>query len=282
MTTEVPSKGGDSAIVPIGSMLLDHIYNQPCGSLAEIPDDSVDVVVTSPPYNLSYKTQKNKKHNMSGYDAFDDHLPQPEYEAEQIELLNACCRVLKPGGSIFYNHKERQVKGVAISPFRWVLKCKCELFQTIVWDRGSTHNIDTVRLYPTEEYIFHLRKPGCRPRFNPKCAKWTKIWDVSYEETRRIGHPAPFPVLIPLRCLKMADVQPGDVVLDPYLGAGSTCVAAVEMGAHWIGYEISAEYITLARKRIAWAKRIRDMWTVPPPAKPEVNTQDIFAANPAC
>ena len=265
-------QGGWEMILP-----LDHICHQPCGALTEIPDDSIDAVVTSPPYNLSQKPQPGKKHNINGYGAFDDHIPQDEYEAQQVQLLNACCRVLKPGGSIFYNHKERQHKGAAISPFRWVLKSKCELVETIIWNRGSTHNIAPVRLYPTEEYIFHLRKPGCRPRLNRKCAKWTKIWDVSFTETRRIGHPAPFPVRLPLRCLQMADVRPGDVVLDPYMGSGSTGVAAVEMGAHWVGYEISAEYIELARKRIAEAKQMQDMWTVPPPTKPKMSTQDIFA-----
>ncbi|MDM8004615.1 MAG: site-specific DNA-methyltransferase [Phycisphaerae bacterium] len=261
-------------------MLLDHIYHQPCGLLAEIPDDSIDAIVLSPPYNLSYKPQPAKKHNINGYDTFDDHLPQDQYEADQIELLDACCRVLKPGGSVFYNHKERQAKGVAISPFRWVLKSKCELVQTIIWNRGSTHNIDPVRLYPINEFIFWLRKPGCRPRFNRACAKLTNIWEIGFEETRSIGHPAPFPVLIPLRCLKMAGVQAGDVVLDPYMGSGSTGVAAAEMGAHWIGYEISADYIRLARNRIAEAKQMRDMWKVPP-AKPKMTGQDISVAGTA-
>jgi site-specific DNA-methyltransferase (adenine-specific) len=258
-------------------MLLDHIYHQPCRTLAEIPDNFIDAVVTSPPYNLSYKARPGKKHNMSGYDNFDDHIPQGQYEAEQIRLLDACCRVLKPGGSVFYNNKERQVDGAAIAPHRWVLKSQCELVQTIVWDRGSTHNIDPVRLYPTDEYIFHLRKPGCPPRFNPACAKWSKIWDVSFEETRRINHPAPFPVMIPLRCLQMADVQSGDVVLDPYMGSGSTAVAAIEMDAHWIGYEISATYIDLAMARIRQALVEKRLWAPHSEATTKPAPKDIFA-----
>jgi site-specific DNA-methyltransferase (adenine-specific) len=261
---------------PGTAVLLDHIYNQPCGTLAEIPDNSVDAIVTSPPYNLSYRPQPGKKHNMSGYDGFNDHIPQDQYEAEQIQLLDACCRVIKPGGSIFYNHKERQVEGVTISPYRWVLRSRCELVQTIIWNRRSTHNIDPVRLHPVTELIFWLRKPGFPPRFNRDCGKWTSIWDISFEETRRIGHPAPFPVMIPLRCLQMAGVQPGDVVIDPYMGSGSTAVAAVLMSAHWVGYELSAEYIDLAMTRVGRELTEKRLWT--PPEKPVMAMpRDIFA-----
>ena len=182
-------------------MKIDHIYNQPCGAMEEIPNDTIDCIVTSPPYNLSHKAQRNKKHNIAGYDGFDDRLPQEEYEEQQVRLLDACVRVLKPGGSIFYNHKERMLRGVAIPPHRWVLRSTAELVQTIVWNRVSTHNVDSVRLYPTVEYIFRLRKPGCPPRFNKKCAKWTLVWEVSFAETRHNAHPAPFPVELPARLL---------------------------------------------------------------------------------
>ena len=80
-------------------MKLDHIYNKPCGGLTEIPDDSIDVVVTSPPYNLSEKkSERNKLHNMVGYDGFDDNLPEDEYQKQQVQLLNSCCRVIKETG----------------------------------------------------------------------------------------------------------------------------------------------------------------------------------------
>ena len=108
-------------------MKIDHIYNQPCGDMEEIPNDAIDAVITSPPYNLSYKPQRNKKHNIAGYDGFDDHIPQKEYEEQQVRLLDACVRVLKPGGSIFYNHKDRISGGVTISPHRWVLRSRAEL-----------------------------------------------------------------------------------------------------------------------------------------------------------
>ncbi len=224
-------------------MRLNHVYHKPCGELEEIPDSSIDAVVTSPPYNLAYKKQPGKKHNMSGYDSFSDSLPQDEYEAGQIRILNACARVLKPGGSIYYVHKERTVNGVAITPHRWVLKTEPELVETIIWDRGSTHQVDPVRLYVTHEYILHLRKPGCPPRFNRKCAKWGKVWRIGFSESRRNAHPAPFPRELVSKCLEMCDLPKGSIILDPYMGAGTTAVVAVNRDMKFIGYEISKKYI---------------------------------------
>ena len=74
-------------------MKIDHIYNQPCGAMEEIPDDTIDVVVTSPPYNLACRSKNNKKHNIV-YDEFDDHVPQDQYEDEQVAILDSCARVL--------------------------------------------------------------------------------------------------------------------------------------------------------------------------------------------
>ena len=75
------------------------------------------------------------------------------------------------------------------------------------------------------------------------------IWDILPESARRVGHPAPFPVELPRRLIELYTFE-GDLVLDPFLGSGSTAVAAVETGRHYIGYELSAEYIELAERRI--------------------------------
>lgn len=65
-------------------MILNHIYHKPCADLNELPDESIHTVVTSPPYNLSYKRQRSKKFNLDGYGTFDDHLPEPEYQNQQL------------------------------------------------------------------------------------------------------------------------------------------------------------------------------------------------------
>lgn len=176
-------------------MKLDYIHHQPCGGLSEIPDDSIDVNVTSPPYNISQsKKQRNRLHNMTGYDGFDDAVPEDEYQRQQIELLNACCRVLKPAGSMFYIHKPRHVDGVEISPHVWINRSDCVLYQTIIWNRKSTHNHDFRHQWPIHEYIFHLIAPKSKPRLRKSSAKETSIWSISFSETKDNAHPAPFPL----------------------------------------------------------------------------------------
>ena len=112
-------------------MKLDHIYHKACGGLSEIPDNSIDVIVTSPPYNLSEKkSQRNKLHNMTGYDGFDDHIPEDVYQQQQVELLNDCCRVIKSTGSIFYVHKPRHVDG----PINFITKMRiCKHLKQLFW-----------------------------------------------------------------------------------------------------------------------------------------------------
>jgi len=236
-------------------MKLDHIYNKPCGDLREISDDSIDVVVTSPPYNLSEKkSQRNKLHNMTGYDGFDDDIQEDQYQEQQIQLLNDCCRVIKKTGSIFYVHKPRHVDGIEISPHSWIDRSDCILYQTIIWNRKSTHNHDPRHQWPIHEYIFHLVAPDSKPRLRQSCAEWTSIWSINFSETRNNAHPAPFPLKLVLRCLQWCDPPPGGIVLDPYMGSGTTAVVAVEEGLHFVGYEISKNYISIAHNRIATAR----------------------------
>lgn len=241
-------------------MILDHIYNTKCDSMQELPDESVDCVITSPPYNLSAKKpQKHKRHNMVGYDGFGDHIPEHEYQQQQVELLNACCRVLRPAGSLFYNHKPRHVDGIEINPHTWIERSDCELYQTIIWNRKSTPNHERRHQWPVQDYIFHLYRPRQLPRVNLTCANWTSIWSIDWSETRRNAHPAPFPHELVARCITLADCQEGDIVLDPYMGSGTTAVVAVEHGLQFVGYEISSRYIKHAMNRIRRARTERRM-----------------------
>lgn len=232
------------------------IYDGPCRDLCELPDESTHVVVTSPHYNISYNRQRSKKHNLDGYGAFDDRMPEEEYQDQQVALLDACGRVLTRYGSVFYNHKDRRKDKRTRSPMEWILRVpNLELYQTIVWDRLSSHNVDPIRMPPTIEYIYWLCKPGQIPRFDKACRKWGLVWRFSpHAETGRIDHPAPFPVAIPMRCIMMSAPNPGDIVLDPYLGSGSTAVSATHLGLLYVGYEINGDYTALAERRIEAAR----------------------------
>ncbi len=237
-------------------MIQNHIYLKACGDLSELADESVHCVVTSAPFNISYRRQKSKSFNLNGYGNFCDAIPEDQYQDQQVAILEALGRVLTVDGSVFYDHKDRRKNGRTISPHEWIGRVKAlSLYQTIVWDRGSSHNVDPIRQPPTTEYIYWLCKPGHKPRFNKACRQWGLVWRLCpHAETGRIDHPCPFPLAIPLRCIMMSGATGNDVVLDPYAGSGTSLVAATILGLPYIGYEINSDYITLAKQRIAEAR----------------------------
>jgi len=250
MTTEMASSADGNGLV------RDAIYQQPCGSLVEVPDCSVDCIITSPPYNISQaKPQRAKLYNLVGYGpACSDRLPEDEYRDMLVTALTACRRVLKDQGSCFLNMKPVVKDGEMVLPFGYVEAAGWATYQVIVWDRKSTHNHDLTHLYPVYEWVLHLCQQGQRPRVNPVCAAWTNIWRLNWAETRNIGHPAPFPEELVYRCISLADVPANGVVLDPFCGSGTTLAVAAEMGLHYIGYEIEQQYIQIAENRIAQAR----------------------------
>ena len=220
--------------------------------LKTLKADSVDVGVTSPPYNK----QENKKgwlvknvkyHNVS------DKKDEDAYQEEQIQVLNELYRVIKPGGSFFYNHKIRWEKGDMSHPVEWLKKTKWILRQEIIWDRMIAANIRGWRFWQTDERIYWLYKPMKNDKIGKellsKHALLTSIWRFTPE--RNNSHPAPFPVLLPLRCIySVLDDKKEAVVIDPYVGSGSTAIAAKLLGHNYVGIDISKEYIELAKSRL--------------------------------
>ena len=217
-----------------------------CIELAKgLEDNSINCTVTSPPYN---------KCGVGGglfrkieYAAFDDTLPEDEYQEQQIELLNILFDKTKEGGSLFYNHKVRYFRGDAISPWAWLTKTKWNIREEIVWNRGSGPEISGYRFIQTDERIFWLCKGSKHPRLPRKCAEWTSVWKFGPE--MKNPHPAPFPIIMPLRCIQAVMSEPG-LVLDPYSGSGTTGLAAVLLGHKYIGFDLSDSYHDMARERI--------------------------------
>lgn len=213
---------------------------------------SVDIGVTSPPYNK----QENKKgwlvKNVR-YDSVSDRKTEQEYQKEQIKVLDELYRVTKHGGSFFYNHKVRWEKGELLHPMQWLASTKWTIRQEIIWDRMIAANIRGWRFWQTDERVYWLYKPISGQKIGKEIssrhALLTSIWRFSPE--RDNPHPAPFPVVLPLRCIySVLDEQPKAVVIDPYLGSGSTAIAAKLLGYDYIGIDISKEYINLAKKRL--------------------------------
>ena len=129
--------------------------------MKEILNNSIDMIITSPPYNLgnSHHTG-NKRHK-----TYDDNLSEIEYQKWQIKILEECYRILKDNGSMIYNHKNRIKKGVQITPYEWLLKTPFVIKQELVWFNGS-QNFDKIRFYPMTERIYWLTKSSKTKLFN--------------------------------------------------------------------------------------------------------------------
>lgn len=234
-------------------------YELKCGDalavLKTMESESVHLVVTSPPYNktglngakpLSRNEAWRANRNIS-YGDFNDDMPESEYQAQQVEVLNECHRVLVNGGALCYNHKVRVADFKAIHPIEWVIKSNLTFRQQIVWDRNGTANRAPIRFAATTELIFWLFK-GDKPRvFNEECFAFGEVWKFRHDTDNK--HPAPFPEQLPRRCI-LALSNPDDVVLDPYSGSGTTLKVAIQEGRNAIGIELNPAYVAESRTRI--------------------------------
>jgi len=223
-------------------------------------NEFIDCGVTSPPYN-------NKKigggiFRKIEYDNFDDNMNEEDYQLKQIDILNELYRLIKPGGSFFYNHKLRYVKGDIIHPWVWLNKTDWHIRQEIIWNKKTAVEVGGYRFYQKEERIYWLYKPVndniIGKRLEGKDARLGSIWEVLPD--RKNSHPAPFPLEIPLRCIMsvMRNVSNG-IVINPYMGSGTTAVAARLLKHNYIGIDNSQTYIDKANERIYNYKQYSDI-----------------------
>lgn len=248
---------------------FDNIYKcDVLDGLRNLPDKCIDVIITSPPYNKyglqgRHKAANWNKNIIYGGDINIDNIPEVQYQKWQIEILNECYRVLKDDGSMFYNHKNRIHHGTIYNPYSWVSLSKFNVYQEIIWERNGTPNFDNIRYLPTTEKIFFLTKG--KPSFvRSKSTQYKgEVWRIG--QKRNTEHPAPFPIELPdniLQCIPNNLFN--KVVLDPFMGSGTTAVSAVKHGFHYIGFELFDEYIDMANKRIKEIKNenIADGYTL--------------------
>ena len=208
--------------------------------MRRLPDESIDLVVTSPPYNLR---SGGRCRGWPGYDGYGDDLPHDEYVAWQQECLREMHRVIKPTGAIFYNHAPRIHQGV-----QWRHEDILEPFdvrQTVIWHRAGGKNHNPHYITPSYEYIYVMAKSGFRV-----ATDWTMgdVWKMGQEKRRWIPEVPAFPVELPQNAIRATGAK---VVLDCFMGSGTTAVAAVLEGADYIGIEQSARYCAVARERVA-------------------------------
>ena len=230
-------------------MKLNHIYQGDCLEvLKEFPDESVDLIITSPPYNLGNDHHTgNKRHQ-----AYNDDMRERGYQEWQIKVLSELYRVLRPEGSLMYNHKNRIKKGKQISPYEWLFKTPFVIKQEIVWINRS-QNFDKIRLYPWTERVYWLTKSPKTKMFN--VLNHHDVFD--WNEWKPVGtkgkHTRAFPVQM---VQDLASCFPdAQIILDPFMGSGTTAIAALNLGKQYIGIELETEYVDLANQRIgAWGK----------------------------
>ena len=219
------------------------IINGDClEELKKLEDNSVDCVITSPPYNIGKMHSNRTQH---GTYAGND-MQENDYQEWQIAVLNELYRVIKDHGSIFYNHKVRIKDGKAIHPLEWILKTKLILKQEITWDMGKSANCDKIRFFPFSERIYWLTK--CQKvKLNNKLSL-SDVWRVVPTHKRgETGHIAVMPEEIVTNILSSVDSH---TILDPFFGSGTTGVVAKRLGREYIGIELNPDYIKIAENRL--------------------------------
>ena len=259
---EIKNNNSDIIVNEFPNELLNTIIASSCENMKDIPNNSLHLMITSPPYNVSKE--------------YDNDLSLNEY----LSLLKNCFtetyRVLVDGGRACIN-----IANIGRKPYiplsDYVSKIMIEIgFNMrgeIIWNKSAGAGISTAWgsfqsasnpiLRDVHEYILIFSKGNYKRERNKEekelrkdnitkeeFIEWTKsVWTMNTESAKRIGHPAPFPEELPNRLIKLFSFT-NDIVLDPFMGSGTTAIAAIKNNRNFVGYEINEEYINLANNRI--------------------------------
>jgi len=242
---------------PFPSLYLNKIILGSAENMKEIPNNSVHLMITSPPYNVSKE--------------YDEDLSLKEYLNLLENSFNETYRVLVNGGRACINVANLGRKPyIPLSDYisKMMIKIGFNMRGEIIWNKaasaspstawGSWQSAANPILRDIHEYILvfskgnYSRLKGTKENTITKeqFMEWTKsIWTMNAESAKRIGHPAPFPEELPYRLIQLYSFK-GDIILDPFMGSGTTAVSALKAERKYIGYDISQEYINLANNRL--------------------------------
>lgn len=247
-----------------------HIFLQDSRDMHQLPDNSIHLMVTSPPYNVTKQ--------------YDENLSLSEYLQLIRGVLIEVNRVLIPGGIVALN-----IANVGRKPY---IPLNCyfieilselgyEMLEEVIWDKGASaggscawgswKSASNPSLRDVHEYIILARKPGTPHEpyikltkedwsFFPKALDnkplkinfnelFSNVWQIGTESAQQVNHPAPFRVELPFRVIELF-TRKGDIVLDPFIGSGSTALAALQAERKYVGYEINSDYVQISKKRI--------------------------------
>jgi DNA modification methylase len=240
------------------SFNLDRIFCKSSESMNEIPDYSIHLMVTSPPYNVTKE--------------YDENLTLKEYRELLKKVFSEVYKKLVTGGRACVNLANLGRKPY-IPLHSYIIQDMLEIGfimrGEIIWNKASSASPSTAWgtwlsaanpvLRDIHEYILVFSKeafnrkmlPGKISTINKEdFLEFTKsVWTFPAESARKVGHPAPFPVELPHRLIQLYTFK-DEVILDPFCGSGSTCIAALKADRHYVGYDTEADYVRLAEKRI--------------------------------
>lgn len=224
-------------------------------SMREMGDGAVDIVVTSPPYNMGlvpggngrgmYRPGASNKAGRfrDGYGAHADAMPQDQYDAWQRECLAEMWRVARL--AVFYNHRPRVEHGRLRVPLSWDFG-PAILRQIIVWDRGTGIDVNLRAFCTRQEWVMLFAKPAFS-LVDHAASGMGDVWRMGMA-THEAEHPAPFPVSLPARAIAATGARS---VLDPFVGSGTTLIAAKAAGITGIGVELDERWCKRAVANVA-------------------------------
>lgn len=243
---------------PVPQEVLNRIFRKSSERMEELPDNSVHLMVTSPPYNAGKE--------------YDRDLTPKEYLEFLKGVWREVYRVLVPGGRACIN-----IANLGRKPYiplhAFIIENMLDIGflmrGEVIWNKASSASPSTAwgswcsaanpTLRDVHEYIlifskdtFQRENPGERQSTisRDEFLEFTKsVWTLPAVSAKEVGHPAPFPLELPYRCIQLYTYE-GDVVLDPFMGSGQTAIAAIKTGRYYVGYDIEKEYVRLAERRI--------------------------------
>lgn len=221
--------------------------------MPEVEGETIDLIITSPPYNLggnNWPMGGNGRVPRTDGIGYADDLDELAYQDWQVQCLIEFYRVAKPGASLFYNHKVRNVQGQIIHPMDWLRdeRNPWTIRQEIIWDRGSTHNHNEFLFWPEDERIYWMTKG--KPTLPERPIGMSNVWRF-HGPVAGTWHPAPFSEELPERCIQALGRE-GITVLDPFAGSCPTCKVALRYGFEAVGVDVSQEYLERAAKENSW------------------------------
>lgn len=261
MNTDIITFDNSGGVLCIEN-IKNKIINGDCLEVMKaMPDKCIDVIITSPPYNLlnstgnglSKSTNCGKWKNAAikeGYKDYDDNMPYSEYINWQKQCVAEMHRLIKDDGAIFYNNKNR-VQGGLIQDRGEIVK-DFPLRQIITWKRSGSINFNSGYFLPTTEQIYMI----CNKEFKLKkgANKFTDVWEIKQE--MKNPHPAPFPEELIDRIINSVS---GMLVLDPFGGSGTTAISAIKGNKEFILIEKSTLYCEMSKKRIEGKEEWRNV-----------------------